>query len=327
MRTIYETDRFEIIDRTDETQEDMKREVLRGLTARQKWIPSRYFYDSRGSALFEQICRLPEYYQARTEMSLLRENANSIMDGMHDADFIDLGSGANWKIRHLLDAADGRRGGIRYVPVDVCEAAIIGAAEELLSLYSNLRVSGIVGDFGQAVSGMEHGRRKLITMFGGTIGNFREEDAPHFLTRIGGRMTREDRLLVGLDLVKDKEIIEAAYNDDQGVTAEFNRNILAVVNRMFNANFAPSMFDHVAFFNGMTQSVEMHLRAQKDAVVEIADLSFEISITAGETIFTEVSRKFTRETADRMTGGVGLRISRWFTDPKAWFALAEMRTG
>ena len=324
MRTAYEADRFEIIDRRDGALEDMKQEVRQGLTAERKYIPSKYFYDSRGSDLFERICEQPEYYQTRTELAILKKSARQIMRELKTGNLIELGSGANWKVRHLLDAA-GSRGKIRYVPVDVRESALVGAAEELLCLYPELSISGIVADFQREMDRIGLDGDNLITFFGGTIGNFPAEEGQQFLTSLAGVMGKGDRLLLGVDMVKRKDVLEAAYNDEQGITAQFNRNILAVLNRELSADFDPAAFEHVAFYNEGTESIEMHLRASEDLNVEVTGLDLHLGLERGETLFTEISRKFRRETVEALAREAGLGITNWYTDRKEWFALVEMK--
>ncbi len=326
MRTAYDAERFEIVDcRAAGAYEEMKQEVLEGLSAKQKTLPCKYFYDSRGSMLFEQICRLPEYYQTRTELAILRKNARAIMKELKEGSLIDLGSGANWKIRHLLDAADGLRRRIRYVPVDVCESTLIGATEELLCLYPDLSVCALVADFHRQTERIASAENKLITFFGGTIGNFRKEEMTAFLRKIASVMNRSDRLLAGIDMIKQKKLLEAAYNDSQGITAQFNKNILAVLNRELNAGFNLAAFEHLAFYNEESECIEMHLKASRDLFVEIGDLDIQVNMKKGETIFTETSRKFSRKKAEEMSAEAGLRISRWFADARKWFALVELK--
>ena len=305
---------------------DMKREVYEGLTASRKSLPSKYFYDARGSSLFEEICRLPEYYQTRTELSILREAAAEIMKNFKKGDLIELGSGANWKIKALLDAVDQfLLPGIRYVPVDVSETALLTAAEELLDLYPELNVFGIVADFTKHMEKIPSDGSKLFTFFGGTIGNFLKEDADRFLRNIAELMESGDRFLIGIDMVKAKETMERAYNDSRKVTAEFNKNVLNVINRELNATFDLSDFDHLSFFNEEQEQIEMHLKANRAVAVEVDDLDLQIRIAEGETIHTEISRKFSRESAMRMAAKAGLEIARWFTDERGWFSLIEIK--
>ncbi len=299
-------------------------DVRRGLTAPQKHLPSKYFYDSRGSALFERICALPEYYLTRTELALLRSVSREIMRDVQSGSLIELGSGANWKIRTLLDAADGALGRIRYVPVDVCEQALRNAAENLLDLYPGLTVSGRVADFHGNLDILAVMRPKLILFFGSTIGNLTPDESGCLLNALSGVMHPGDRLVIGMDLIKEKKILEAAYNDRQGVTAAFNRNILLVLNRETGSCFDPAQFDHVAFFNEEAGQIEMHLRAVQDLCVPVRQLGLEVRLRRGETIRTEISRKFRRETIDTMARFSGLKISAWHTDPREWFGLVEM---
>jgi L-histidine N-alpha-methyltransferase len=328
MRTAYRADRFEIIDcGNTAAQEEMKREVREGLTARQRFLPCKYFYDSRGSALFKQICRLPEYYQTRTELSILAKAAPLVMEGFKEGSLVELGSGSNWKIRCLLDAADGSRSKIRYMPVDVCQSALLGSTEELLSLYPDLTVSALVGDFHRHMDRLDQDGDKLITFFGSTIGNFSDEERSFFLRNVADVMDGRDRLLLGLDMVKSKEILEAAYNDDQGITAQFNKNILAVMNRELNASFSLSSFDHFAFYNEAAERIEMHLQATEDVDVDIEDIGLHVAMREKETIFTEISRKFRKETVEEMASDAGLMITRIFTDRQEWFSLVEMKKG
>ncbi len=305
---------------------DIKKDVLSGLTAAQKFIPSKYFYDARGSQLFEEICSLSEYYPTRTEMTILEHVAGNIMESFQRGDLIELGSGANWKIRMLLDAVEkSRMHKLRYIPVDVSNTALIKASEELKKIYPDLRVLGIVADFTRHMEVVPNGRPKLIILFGSTIGNFSRLDSLSFLQKIAGSMKTNDRLLIGLDLVKPKETLETAYNDSQGITSEFNKNVLNVLNRELNADFDLSHFDHLAFFNEGRERIEMHLRANREISVEIDDLGITVEMEKNETIQTEICRKFTRNTAEHMASEAGLTITQWFSDTKEWFALAELK--
>lgn len=311
----------------DTFRQEIKRDVLNGLTSTNKYIPSKYFYDEKGSRIFDEICHLPEYYPTRTELSILKNAAEGIMANFQGGDMIELGSGANRKIRMLLDAAGpSGQSSIRYIPVDVSRTALTGAVEELIGIYPDLEVLGIVADFIHHINVIPNSRPKLIIFFGGTIGNLDEEESISFLKSVKGIMKKGDRLLFGLDMIKPKELLEAAYNDSQGRTAEFNRNVLRVINRELNANFSSSVFDHVAFFNRERERVEMHLRTRNDMSVEINDLDLTIKLMKGETIQTEICRKFSRESAGKMISEAGLTIAKWYTDPKGWFSLVEVET-
>lgn len=310
----------------DTYRSEIRKDILHGLTASQKFIPSKYFYDARGSQLFEEICVLPEYYPTRTEMSILKHGAPDIMSSFQNGDLVELGSGANWKIRMLLDAADeSKLPTLRYVPVDVSETTLIAASEELLEIYPELEVLGIVADFTRHMDVIPHDRPKLIVFFGSTIGNFNEEESITFLRRVSNSMKPGDRFLMGLDMLKPKKTLEEAYNDSQGITSEFNKNVLSVLNRELNANFNLSYFDHIAFFDEEKEQVEMHLRANRNVLVEISDLELIVELEKGETIHTEICRKFSRASAEQMVCEAGLIITQWFSDAKEWFSLAELR--
>ncbi len=303
-------------------------DVLAGLTANEKYIPSKYFYDARGSRLFELICRLPEYYLTRTELVLLRRFAGALMEGFQNGDLVELGSGANWKIRILLEAINSSsRSTIRYVPVDVSEPAILSATSELMSLYPDLTVAPVVADFTRDLHRIPSGRKKLVLFFGSTIGNLDEDEAKRFFRSLSECLGPEDRFLLGLDMIKPVEILEAAYNDRQNITAEFNKNILLVLNEELSANFEVADFEHVAFFNNEKERVEMHLRAKRRVTVTLRSVGKSIVIKRGETIRTEICRKFKRESVETITEEAGLRVSRWFSDPRNWFSIAEIVSG
>ncbi|MDT8357349.1 MAG: L-histidine N(alpha)-methyltransferase [Methanomicrobiaceae archaeon] len=305
--------------------DDLASDALTGLSSNHKSIPSKYFYDERGSQLFEEICRLPEYYPTRTELSILTNVCKELMEPFEDGDLVELGSGANWKICRLIDAA--RRGdgeGIRYIPVDVSESAMLRAAWELVTRFSRLRVLGIVGDFTADLCRLPEGRRKLITFFGSTIGNFNHREAHQVLRSVSDVMCPDDRFLIGLDMVKPVSILESAYNDTAGVTAEFNKNMLIVLNRELNATFDPDLFEHRAFFNEDEERIEMHLSATEEMTVEIRDLDLTVEFERGETIRTEISRKFTRESAEQLFSAADLAVECWFTDRRGWFSLVEL---
>jgi len=305
--------------------DDISRDVFNGLTADQKFIPSKYFYDKRGSELFEEICTLPEYYLTRTEMSILNRVSSSIMEPFEFGDLVELGSGGNWKICRLLEDAKGiKQRRVRYVPVDVSEKALKTASAELIDLYPELIVLGVVADFTKDLDVLPNDAPQLILFFGSTIGNFSEHDSITFLKNIVSYMKPLDRLILGLDMLKPKQTLETAYNDSKGITSEFNKNILNVVNRELNANFDTSIFEHIAFLNEDEPQIEMHLKARENFKVEIRDLDNEIDFIVGETIHTEISRKYTEESASRMFEAAGFNITRWFSDQQGWFSLAEL---
>jgi len=302
------------------------KDAFRGFTASQKFIPSKYFYDFRGSQLFEDICNLPEYYPTRTEISILKHAAPKMMHSFAKGDIVELGSGANRKIRIFLDSAGkARLPLLRYIPVDVSERALKEASEELRSIYPDLPVLGIIADFTLHMDAIPCDNPRMIMFLGSTIGNFDEKMQKHFLKLVAGSMRPDDRFLIGFDMIKPRETIEAAYNDSRGITSMFNKNVLHVLNRELNADFEPSHFEHVAFFNDEKERVEMHLRAMRETIVTINDLELELTIDKNETIHTENSCKFSRSRVENMVSEAGLTIHDWYFDSKEWFSLAELR--
>jgi L-histidine N-alpha-methyltransferase len=326
MNTILAAGNIEITDCMRDTfHRDISSDIFRGLTSPCKFIPSKYFYDEEGSRLFEHICHLPEYYQTRTELSILRNNASSIMRGFDSGCLIELGSGANWKISALLDAA--MRSGaadICYMPVDVSESALYKASLDLTQRYPCLKVTGMIADFTRHIDTIQADCNRLFLFFGSTIGNFDGKERSLLLKNVAGLMSPGDRFLVGIDMIKDVNILERAYNDSWGVTAEFNKNILNVINRELNADFNTRDFDHIAFFDKEQERVEMHLRANRATSAFINALGLNVELQEGETILTEICKKFSRESAEAMAHAAGLKIERWFSDPEEWFSLIEL---
>ncbi len=303
-------------------REEMAREVREGLARPQKELPPKYFYDARGSELFDRITTLPEYYPTRCEREILNRRAPEIVREADAAELVELGSGSASKTRALLYAMAGAGALRRYVPFDVSESAVQSSAVELLELYPGLRVHGVVGDFERDLERLPHGERRLFAFLGGTIGNLYPDERAVFLARLRDLMRAGDHLLIGTDLVKDRELLEAAYNDRQGVTAEFNRNILRVVNEGCGADFDPHAFEHVAFFDEANSWIEMRLRANGAQAVRIDGADLEVSFGDGEEMRTEISAKFTREAVERELGQAGLRLVEFFTDGGGLFGLA-----
>ena len=304
---------------------DIGKEIREGLAASQKYIPCKYFYDTRGSKLFKEICQLPEYYPTRTEISILRDIAPELMETFADKDIVELGSGANLKIGIMLDSVDkSTRATLRYIPVDISQSVVIEASQDLLERYPELQVLGIIADFTSQLDVIPTERPLMFCFLGSTIGNMGEDETISFLQSISENMKPDDRLLVGFDMVKTRETVEVAYNDSMGVTAEFNKNILNVVNNGLNANFDPSHFDHLAFFNEDHDRIEMHLRANRDISVKFESIDLEIKFKKGETIHTENSRKFTKKSIGDLASRAALSIQNWYSDPAGWFSLVVM---
>jgi L-histidine Nalpha-methyltransferase len=310
-----------VIDR-HEVHDTLADDVREGLTRSLKELPPKYFYDERGSRLFDEITSLPEYYPTRCERSILNRHAPAIVESTGAEELVELGSGTASKTRALLYAMAGHGSLRRYVPFDVDESVVRACALELIELYPGLRVHGVVGDFGRYLERVPDGRRRLFAFLGGTIGNLYPDQRAAFLGRLRRMMGPGDRLLIGTDLVKDRAVLEAAYNDSEGATAEFNRNVLRVINAGLEADFDPEAFEHVAFFDEANSWIEMRLRANGAQCVRIDGADLEVIFADGEEIRTEVSAKFTREAVERELHGAGLRLDDFFTDGSRLFGLA-----
>jgi L-histidine N-alpha-methyltransferase len=305
-----------------DSRQAMSEEVRRGLTANPKWLPSRYFYDERGSELFEEITALPEYYPTRTEAAILEASAERIAEATAPEVIVELGAGACAKTRLLLDAAY-RTGRLRaFVPFDIDESILRRASAELAAEFPGLAVHAIVGDFASHLEAIPRLGRQLVVFLGSTIGNFEVEERRAFLRSIRARLSEGDSFLLGVDLVKDERELVAAYDDAQGVTAAFNRNLLRVLNRELGADFDVDSFHHVARWNGPQSRIEMHLRAAGEQRVRVPGAGVEVRFADGETVRTEISVKFTRATVDRSFEEAGLALLAWLTDPDQRFALA-----
>ncbi|MFD8464534.1 L-histidine N(alpha)-methyltransferase [Streptomyces cyaneofuscatus] len=303
----------------DATDAALRADVLSGLTRHPKTLPPKWFYDARGSELFEDITRLPEYYPTRAEREILEERAGEIAAVSGARTVIELGSGSSEKTRHLLEALDGLES---YVPVDVSESALTGAAESLLAEHPGLSVHALIADFtgGLALPGTPGPR--LVAFLGGTIGNLLPEERAGFLHSVRSLLSPGDALLLGTDLVKDEETLVAAYDDASGVTAAFNKNVLNVVNRELGADFPLDDFDHVAVWNPEQRWIEMRLRARRALTVKIRELDLVVPFEAGEELRTEVSSKFRQEDVREELAAAGLQLAQWWTDAAGRFALS-----
>jgi L-histidine N-alpha-methyltransferase len=301
-------------------QDSLAEDVRHGLSRPLKELPPKYFYDERGSRLFDRITQLPEYYPARCERSILNRHAPSIVDGCEE--LVELGSGTASKTLALLYAMAGAGSLRRYVPFDVDESVVQACAVELVDLYPGLRVHGVVGDFGRDLERLPDGHRRLFAFLGGTIGNLYPRERAAFLGRLRETMGPDDRLIIGTDLVKDRGVLEAAYNDNAGVTAEFNRNVLRVINAGLEADFDPDAFEHVAFFDEANSWIEMRLRANGAQRVRIDGADLEVTFADGEEIRTEISAKFTRSAVESELRAADLRLDDFFTDGGGLFGLA-----
>ena len=311
------------IDRTPgDAPKTLAEEVREGLGRTLKELPPKYFYDERGSRLFDTITTLPEYYPTRCEREILDRRAAEIVAESGAGELVELGSGTASKTRALLDAMAGAGTLHRYVPFDVDASVVEACATELTELYPGLRVHGVVGDFGHDLDRIPSGEGRLFAFLGGTIGNLHPTERALFLERVAGLMTTSDRLLIGTDLVKDRAVLEAAYNDSAGVTAEFNRNVLRVLNDSLGADFDPAAFEHVAFFDEANSWIEMRLRANGAQTVRIEGAALELTFEDGEELRTEISAKFTRDAVDDELTAAGMRLDAFHTDDEALFGLA-----
>ena len=305
-----------------EVYDTLADDVRDGLGRHLKELPPKYFYDERGSDLFDQITSLPEYYPTRCEREILNRHAPAIIERSGADELVELGSGTASKTRALLYAMAGQGRLERYVPFDVDESVVQASASELVEAYPGLRVHGVVGDFGRDLEHIPAGDRRLFAFLGGTIGNFYPHERAAFLGRLREVMGPADRLVIGTDLVKDRHVLEAAYNDSAGVTAEFNRNVLRVINAGLGADFEPEAFEHVAFFDEANSWIEMRLRANGAQAVRIGSTDLEVRFADGEEIRTEISAKFTRDAVARELTAAGLALDDFFTDGAGLFGLA-----
>jgi L-histidine N-alpha-methyltransferase len=303
----------------------LARDVRRGLTARPRRLPPKYFYDAAGSALFDRITRLEEYYLTRVEAGLLGTVAPEIVERVGPRDLLELGPGSGDKARPFLDALAGRAA-VRYLPVDVGRDGLGQAIAALAADYPGLGIHALVGDFEHDLGHVPPPRgRRLALFLGSTIGNFDPGPRRALLRSIRRRLGGEGRLLLGVDLVKDRRVLEAAYDDQAGVTAEFNRNILRVVNRALDGDFEPEAFRHRAFYHSGAHRIEMHLIAERRQRVHLRRLGLVLDFAPGEGIWTENSYKFTQESTAAMLAGAGFALEAWYTDPAEQFGLALAR--
>ena len=317
-----------IVSRLGADERTLAFDVLDGLTRPFKEIPPKHFYDTEGSRLFDEITRLPEYYPTRAERAILTARSGDIVGETGAGELVELGSGVPTKTLLLLDAMRDAGTLDRYVPFDVSETVLRESAENLVERYPGIRVYGVVGDFERHLDALPPAEGpRIIAFLGGTIGNFLPGTRRKFLRSLGQQLRPEDRILLGTDLVKDPAILEAAYNDSAGVTAAFNRNVLAVMNRELDADFDLSSFEHVAFFDREQEWIEMRLRAVRPMDVQIRKLGLDVHFAAREELRTEISAKFSRERIDADFAAAGLELVEQYVDDDELFALNLARRG
>jgi L-histidine N-alpha-methyltransferase len=303
----------------------MAADVRAGLTKPFKELKPRYFYDERGSELFERISELPEYYPTRAERAILQRSAPEIVTVAGEpATLIELGSGSAAKTRVLLDAMATAGCLGAYAPVDISEEITRDTADRIADEYG-ITVHGLVCDFELDLESIPLGGPRVIALLGGTIGNFEPQQRAGFLRRVANLLGPEDHFLLGTDLVKDRETLEAAYNDAAGVTAEFNLNVLAVLNRELGADFDLGAFEHTAFWDDENLWVDIRLRSLARQIVSFSQLDLRIPFDAGEQMRTEISTKFAREGLEGIYREAGLELAAWWTDPEDLFALSLAR--
>ncbi|MDT0343100.1 L-histidine N(alpha)-methyltransferase [Streptomyces litchfieldiae] len=299
----------------------LREDAATALTERPRILPPKWFYDEHGSVLFDRITRLPEYYLTRAELMILRAHADEIAEATGAHTLVELGSGSSRKTRLLLDALTAAGTLKLYAPVDVSDTALDDAAETLCRDYPDLRVSGTVTDFETDLP-LPGASPRLIAFLGSTIGNLDTEQRAAFLARVRAGLTGEgDALLLGADLVKEPATMIRAYDDDQGVTAAFNKNVLRMLNRELDADFDPGAFDHKAVWNAEEERMEMRLRARVSHTVHVPALDLATDFTRGEDLRTEISTKFRRDPLTEELTRAGLATTHWWTDPQNRFAL------
>ncbi len=314
----------ELLLHPDDVLADLGRDVREGLTSSPKSLPPKWFYDDRGSKLFESITRLPEYYPTRREREILAGRATSIVAECPASTLVELGSGTSDKTILLLDALAAHGSLRRFVPFDVSETTLRTAALRLAQRFPGLEVAAIVGDFDRhlhAIALPETGPR-LVAFLGGTVGNLDRQQRAGFFGRLSRDLRPDDGLLLGTDLVKDVDRLVAAYDDAAGIAAQFNLNVLDVINRRLGADFDLGGFGHVAHWDSEHEWVEMRLRSTSAQRVRVAALDLDVVFAPGEEIRTEISAKFHREDLEAELAAAGLELRRWWTDPKDDYALS-----
>ncbi|MCX5253886.1 L-histidine N(alpha)-methyltransferase [Streptomyces canus] len=303
----------------DATEAALRADVLKGLTHTPKTLPPKWFYDAHGSELFEQITELPEYYPTRAEREILVARSGEIAAATGARTLVELGSGSSEKTRYLLDALTGLH---TYVPVDVSESALTQAGHALIAQRPELSVHALIADFTGGLSLPGTPGPRLLAFLGGTIGNLLPVERAAFLASVHALLSPGDALLLGTDLVKDENVLVRAYDDAAGVTAEFNKNVLTVVNRELGADFDPGAFDHVALWDAENEWIEMRLRSRTEQTVKVPALDLAVDFAADEELHTEISAKFRKEGIRAELAAVGLELTHWWTDSEGRFALS-----
>jgi dimethylhistidine N-methyltransferase len=308
-----------------EIRSHFREDVATGMQQSQKAIPPKYFYDRHGSLLFERICQQPEYYLTRTEASILQAHAADIWDEVGECTIVELGSGSSVKTRLLFD--EGRRRGehLHYVPIDISASMLEATAKTLVNEYPRIVVDALASDYLNGLTALPNGKPRLVIFLGSNLGNFTAEEQTLLFARLTQALQPGDYLLLGCDLQKPVTILEPAYNDAAGVTSAFNLNLLQRMNRELAAQFDLSRFSHLAFYNRQLNQIEMHLQSTQEQEVRIADLPLRVSFRAGETIHTEISRKFSPPEVNAQLTACGFQPRALWSDANGWFMVALFR--
>ncbi len=311
----------------DASLKQFKMDVYYGLTSRPKRLSPKYFYDERGSQLFERICELEEYYPTRTERNIIEANLDEMVGFTgHEMVLVEFGSGSSVKTQILIEAFLARYGKVHYIPIDISESIVRQASQTLLSRFANLKITGLVSDYTTGLETLKEQKihSKLVLFLGSSIGNFTKNEARDFLRKVRGTMCEDDRFLVGMDLLKPDEILIRAYDDPKGITAQFNLNVLQRINRELGGNFDLAKFRHKAIFNHGESRIEMHLESTESHTVYIDEIDSTIEFEAGETIHTENSYKFSKPQIQRLAEIGGLKLEKAWYDADEWFSLNLM---
>jgi L-histidine N-alpha-methyltransferase len=306
---------------------DFATAVARGLADTPRWIPSRFLYDAEGSALFERICALPEYYPTRTESAILRAEAERLAEITGPVTLVELGSGSSVKTHHLLAAYSASGEPVHYVPVDVSASILRVAAERIEETFPSVNVAGVNGPYEHAFPLLADYAPVLLLFLGSSIGNFNHAESAAFWRRVAASMPAGSWMLLGVDLVKDSAVLEAAYNDAGGVTAAFTRNLFARMNRELNAGIDLDAVTHEARWNREWQRIEIGARFQRRQTITVGPLGRQFTVEAGELVMTEISRKFVRDRLRDYVACFDFETVHVATDPREWFAVLLLRKG
>lgn len=298
-------------------------DVVAGLSADPRYLPPKYFYDERGSQLFEQICKLPEYYPTRTETAILQAFGSAIARITGPCEIVELGSGSSTKTRILLDAYQLANYPLRYIPIDISSSMLNETAEKLLKEYPEMSIHAVAGTYESSLEVLPEKQlsARMIAFLGSTLGNLPPEECNHFLARISEILETGDYFLLGLDLQKETAILENAYNDTQGITAAFNLNMLRHLNQRFGGNFDIEKFSHIAHYNKLENQIEMYLESAVAQSVRLEALDLSVDFEKGDRILSEISRKFNIKEMTHTLSNHRLSVTKAFTDERQWFAL------